>query len=212
VSSRPDRASRGRDAARHEAGTSVAIGAAIGGLAALVWTLWRKKKTLGEEDSPIIIKSGSLSLAIRDDANGKIVRQDDQYQVSSDDLSRKTIWDVYVAELAAGYPWKTPTPCANVTKVVLDIVDDDLMPLDTITMTFENGVLTVKATSDRKFGTKTKVIEPKQSKSKSHKMRAISKDVSNKKDFEIASITVEHAAGSPVFGPGFDYALKFTFR
>lgn len=212
MSSRQDRPGSGRDRTGPEAGTSIAIGAAVGGLAGLIWALVRKKKTLGDsEDSPIIIKSGSLSLAVKD-INGKITGNSHQYEVTSSDFSGKAEWDVSVAELVAGYPWKTPVPHAQVSSVVLEVVEDDSTALDTITVTFVNEVLIVRAANDTKFGDKTKVRDPANSSSKTHKLRAMSKEVKNKKDFEIASITVNHATGSSVYAPAFDYALALTFR
>jgi hypothetical protein len=215
VSSRHDGPGRGRETIGQEAGAGIAIGAAVGGLAGLLWAVYRNKKKplAGEEESPIIIKSGSLSLGVRDGANGKITGKDSHYEVTSDDFTRMTKWDVSVAELAAGYPWKTPTDLTNVSSVVLAVVDDNQTSIDTITITFVNEVLTVTAVNDNKFGKKTKVTDPAKSKSKTHKLRAIHKDIKGEKDFEIASITInDGSTPPPEFGPGFDYALRFTFR
>ena len=209
-----DRQSRSIEVAGHRTGW-FAVGAAIGGLAGLAVALFLKKKPIaGDDDSPVIIKSGSISLALRDLANVSFAGKDKQYQIGSNDFDDKPQWDVSVAELEAGFPVDAPTLFENVTSVVLKVIKDNGSDLDTITMTYaESGgqrVLIVKANNDNDFGDNTKMRAV--GKSKKHKRRAVSKKIGGDKDFEIASITVNYQNGTKVFEPGHDHALAFTFK
>ena len=223
MSSPQDRPGRGHATTVHEAGTGVAIGAAVGGLAGLLWALLRNKKLDGggEDDYPIIIKSGSLSVCIKDSTNGDIVEmRDDHYQVTSDAITGMKYWNVSVVESISGWPVQS-TAFTDVANVVLEVVDEVGDAVDTITITFKTDslgstgqkVLLVEADKDRHFGRNTGDRSIK--KSKKHKRRAISKEINGEKDFGIASVTLnypQHSKRKPdVCNAGDDYTLACTF-
>lgn len=212
MSSEQDRTRRDRGAARHEAGTGIAIGAAVVGLAGLAWALVRKKKIIGEDDSPIIIKSGSLSVYVKD-ANGKIDRNNELYRVTSTDFTGMKEWDVSVVELQAGFPVSGPTPFTKVSSVVLSVVADESgTAVDTITITFDSAgeALNVAAANDGRFGDKTD--KRKVGGSRRHQVRAISKEINGEKNFLVGKLTVNYAGESEDFDSGYDYAVACTFH
>ena len=137
------------------AGTFLAFGALIAGLAAFFAALLRFKIRIANDDSPIIIKSGSLSLAVKDNTGARHTTDDKLYRVTSDEIKSMTKWTVIVAQLEAGFPVQPPTTHDDARSVVLKIVKDDGSDLDDVTMTYVTfageKVLQVKADQDNNF-------------------------------------------------------------
>jgi hypothetical protein len=197
----------------HSTGSLLAIGAIFAGLSAFFAALLRLKLRIADDESPIIIKSGSLSVAIKDGTNATYERKPKFYTVTSDEMRNKNFLKVIVAELEAGFPSDKKT-FTRVSSVVLQIVKgDDDSEIDVVTMKFETSssprVLKVEATNDPAFGTNMKVKNVNSP--RRHNTRFVNKEISGDKGFEIASITVNHSGGSKTFKPGHDHALAFQF-
>jgi hypothetical protein len=197
------------------AGTFLAFSALIAGLAAFVAAFLKFKIRIANDDSPIIIKSGSLSLAVKDNTNVSHTVANRLYRVTSDEIKNATTWTVVVAELEAGFPVNTKTHL-NVKSVVLKIVKDDGLQLETVTMTFEDfqgqKVIQVRAAQDNDFDSPNNLKIKRVNKSNKHKTRFVHKKILGDKEFEIGTITVnENAGASTDYEPGHDHALAFQF-
>jgi hypothetical protein len=197
--------------------TGAMIGGAVALLAVLLWKFRGKPaskskgKRAADEESPILIKGGSLSVALHDNAALSVNPVTDNAYGITGDVLKKPRWDVAVAKLEAGFP-VTKADFPNVTKLTLKLVNDDngdLLDIITVTHTPTPGVLTFTAENDDHFG--RHVSNHSVSNSPKHKNRAFHKKVNNKEDFEIAEITLV-SNGTPIFlqdGP--EYTLAFEF-
>jgi hypothetical protein len=170
----------------------MAVGALVGGAAVLIGALAfrRQRNKAASEDSPIMIKGGSLSVGLHDLFNWAVLddpNDDGAYTVDSA-ATHKAKWEVSVASLEAGFPVGAQVTLPQVSSVRIDLVEDDGTPLDTITIKFRLGVLSFRATNDRRFGTNRE--SRKVNKSKRHKRRAYHRKINGKADFDVAKIVV----------------------
>jgi hypothetical protein len=203
----------GRAGPKRSAADAVGTGLLLTGLAALLWWLFKIKPTAaGDEDSPIMIKSGSLSVALHVDGetNVKLEQVPPFAYKLKTSLLKKKHWDVAVAELESGFPVKgQATVYKDVKSVSLQIVDDDNKEIDRILMTFDAaGALTVSADNDRDFSSNVRKRRVK--KSKKHKFRAFHKKVMNSDDFEIGEVVIQTTIKTSLpAGPEYVFAFDF---
>jgi hypothetical protein len=193
-------------------GKGLAIGALIAGLTAFLAALFRfRKKTLaGFDDSPIIIKSGSFRVALRDGIT-PTVRGSGNNVTMQDSIFTRVKWNVAVAALEAGFPVSAPVTFANVTKVVLHLLKDNDDTLDVITITRDRptGLLTLAARDSNDFANfKRRKVE----KSPNHKERVFHKKCNGDEEFEIGTIEMVTTSSSETLQPGPEYALAFDFE
>ena len=190
-----------------------------GGALLLAGLFFRFKRVrVADEDSPIIIKSGSLAVAVHDASPVTVDGSGKSYTIKTRTIN-KPKWIVTVAALEAGFPVSAPETIPDVSRVTLDLVDDDRNPVDTITITFAftlgQGTLKFTATNDNDFG--DRVRKRKIVKSKRHKVRAFHRKVRNHDDFEVSEITVTNSVGIDVRYPPTnaggipDYVIAFDF-
>jgi hypothetical protein len=186
--------------------TGAVIGGAVAVIAGLLWKF--KAKRAADEDSPILIKGGSLSVSLHEDYNLSISQGNaEAYTITAKVLRRKS-WNVVVARLEAGFP-VSAEPFFRVTQVTLTLVKDNGDVLDHIAITRTPGVLTLAAETDNHFGrdVKERVVK----KSHKHKRRAYHKEVGGEKDFDIAEVALVSGGTSYSLTDGPEYVLAFDY-
>lgn len=197
---------------------AIAVGTLVSGAALLLAGLALqkgRKKRAASEDSPIMIKGGSLSVALHDNATWAVTKETDKSYTVTSRLTGRRYWHVSVATLEAGFPVRNPPTFTipDVSRLTLSLVEDEERLVDTITVVFSNGVLTFSANEDDGFGdVRLRTVK----KSYKHKKRVFHKKIGNTQEFEIGKITVESGGASVPFPPAGtkdtrDYVLAFDF-
>jgi hypothetical protein len=160
----------------------------------VAWLLILIKTTRGaaNDDSPIIIKAGSFSVALFDDLRNVSIKEDasdrQKYEIHSDSFG--TAWTVALSKLEAGFPVET-SEHANPDQVVLYLVDDNDAAIDTVTVEFTGQYVTLRTDRDRNFGHDAlgNYMNFKKG-AKKHSKRVIHKNIHGQQELNITKVVV----------------------